>query len=60
MRDVYQSVLVNSDIYESTEVYDVTYSSLQNHTRLQILHIQDITAKDWLRHILTRIPARLL
>ena len=50
-----KSVLMNSDIYETTKVDYVTNSSLKHHSGLKIFHIKNVTSKNRCRHALTRI-----
>ena len=57
---MYQTVLMYADIYESTEINNITDGSLQNHSFLQVFHFQHIRAENWLGHILTRVTGRLL
>ena len=55
-----KSVLVNTYIYKTTKVDNISYCSLQHHTGLKILHIKDITSENRSRHVLTRVTRRLL
>ena len=57
---MYKSVLVNSDIHKYSEVNYISHSTFQHHTFLQIFHLKDICAKDWLWHLITRITRRFL
>lgn len=43
-----------TDIHKNAEVNDITDSSLKDHALFQILHIQDIGAEDWFRHLTSR------
>ena len=53
-----QTVLMNSDIYKSTEVNNIADSSLQYHTLFQVFHIQDIGTEDRFRHLISWISGR--
>ena len=55
-----KSVLMNSDINESSEIDYVADSSFQDHTLFQILDIQYVCAENRLRHLITRISCRFL
>ena len=58
--DVHQTVLVDSDVDKCAKVHNVPDGALENHARLQILHIHDIRSEDRFRHIRAGIPSRLL
>ena len=48
-----KSVLMNSDINESSEIDYVADSSFQDHTLFQILNIQYVCAENRLRHLIS-------
>ena len=56
--NMHQSVLMNSDIYKSTEINNITNRSLQDHSFFQVFHIKDICAKYRSRHFLSWITSR--
>ena len=57
---MYKSVLVNTDINERSEVYNVSHCTHKLHARLQVLKLHDVAAshKRW-RQLVTRVTARL-
>ena len=57
--NVHQAVLMNADVHKGAKVDDVPHGSLEDHAGLQILHFQNVGAKDRARHLFTRIAARL-
>lgn len=58
LRDMYQTILMDSDIHKGTEINDISHGSLQYHARSQIFDLEHVTAQDWFWHILTRITGR--
>ena len=58
--NMHKSVLMHSDIHKGTKIDYITDSSFQNHALLQILDIKNVSTKDWLWHLVTRVTGRLL
>lgn len=58
--DVYQSVLMDTDIHEGTEVGDIRHDARQFHPFLQVLDGLDIRVELKLLYLFPRVTTRLL
>ncbi|MNL40291.1 hypothetical protein D3C87_1626330 [compost metagenome] len=56
---MHQTILVNANIHESTEIRDVRYDTWADHTFLKVFHFKNIIAElEGLKRI-TRVTSRL-
>ena len=55
LRNMYQTILMDTDIHKHAEVNDIADSAFQDHAFFQILHGQYVTAKDRGRGFITRV-----
>lgn len=56
--NVYQTILMNTDVHKNSKIHNIADGSLEYHARCQILHIQYITSKHWFWHLITGIAGR--
>src|SRR5581483_4886593 len=42
----HEAVVLDADIDESAEIHDIAHRALQDHARLEILHLENIVAQD--------------
>ena len=57
--DMHQAVLMDADVHEYAEVYDVAHRTGEHHAGLEILQVQHIRAQNGLGQLVARIAARL-
>ena len=59
LRNVNQTVLMNADIDEKAEIYNISDSSGQHHAGLEILYLQHVRPQKHGRQLVARVAAGL-
>ena len=57
LRHVNESVLMNADVDERAEIYDVSDYSRQLHAFFQVVHVEYVVAQDGRREIFTQVAS---
>ena len=58
LRNMHQSILMHSDIYESSKINHISHCTLKDHTLFQILHIKYIRPQNRFRHLISWVSCR--